>query len=355
MTKQLEISDIQNLVPICSLTYENQLELIRSVSMRSLGAGGVLLRKGQEDNKTYYLLDGEIEFLQDNRVKAVCAAGSSEALRPIANKQPRNATLVAKTDIRYIAVENDLMDMLLTWDQASSYVVTELDNSNEIDSDADNDWMTKILCSDIFMRIPPANIQKMFMRLEHLSARKGEVIVRQGEKGDYYYILQRGQAEVVRASAEGGKSIRLAVLGPGDHFGEEALISDTVRNATVRMLTEGSLMRMSQQDFNELLKEPVLDEVDYEEACRLVNEGAVWLDVRLENEREGSLLKDSLNIPLYLLRLRIAKLDPQKKYIVCCDTGRRSATAAYLLSQKGFDVLVLAGGMAALPQEESAA
>ena len=46
-----------------------------------------------------------------------------------------------------------------------------------------------------------------------------------------------------------------------------------------------------------------------------------------------------------MVRERANSLDPDKKYILCCDTGRRSAAAAFLLSQRGLDVCVLEGGM----------
>jgi CRP-like cAMP-binding protein len=50
-----------------------------------------------------------------------------------------------------------------------------------------------------------------------------------------------------------GSSVQLAELKEGDAFGEEALVADTVRNATVVMKTDGMLLRLSKQDFNELL------------------------------------------------------------------------------------------------------
>ena len=108
--------------------------------------------------------------------------------------------------------------------------------------------MTKILQSNVFLQIPPANIQKMFMQMEQVPTQSGETIMRQGDPGDYYYILQRGSCEVSRTAPD-GRQIKLAVLNQGDGFGEEALISDSVRNASITMVTEGSLMRLFKEDF----------------------------------------------------------------------------------------------------------
>ena len=56
---------------------------------------------------------------------------------------------------------------------------------------------------------------------------------------------------------------------------------------------------------------------------------------------------DAVNIPLYFIRLKINALDKNTQYVVCCDTGRRSSAAAYILSERGFEAYVLKGGLAA--------
>ena len=209
------------------------------------------------------------------------------------------------------------------------------------------DWMTRILQSKAFMKIPPANIQTMFMRLREVPARKGEVVIKQGQDGDFYYIINRGWCKVTRQSRT-GQEITLAELGDGDAFGEEALLSDAKRNATITMLTDGILMRLSKADFDELLKAPMQQEVGFEPAKKMVQKGAQLIDVRLESEYKNSNIKGSINLPIYMLRLKAESLDPGKKYICYCDTGRRSSAAAYLLSERGFDAYVLKGGLMAL-------
>lgn len=66
--------------------------------------------------------------------------------------------------------------------------------------------------------------------------RSGETIVRQGEKGDCMYVIQRGKAEVIQERA--GKEISLAILTDGDVFGEMALFEQYQRSATVKALTD---------------------------------------------------------------------------------------------------------------------
>ena len=113
-------------------------------------------------------------------------------------------------------------------------------------------------------------------------------------------------------------------------------------------------MRLSKEDFEELLKAPMLNDVELEQAKQMVKEGAVLLDVRLESEHKVASIKGSRNIPLYMLRLKAETLDRSKTYICYCATGRRSSAAAYLLSERGFDSYVLKGGLQAIPRASTA-
>ena len=171
----------------------------------------------------------------------------------------------------------------------------------------------------------------------------GEVVLKQGDDGDYYYIIKSGKAKVTRSSKTGSE-LTLATLKDGDAFGEEALLSEAKRNATVVMDGPGVLMRLAKEDFNALLKEPMLSWIDLAGAQDLIQGGAKWLEVRLESEHENTGLKDSENIPLFMLRMKVDLLDDKVAYIVYCDTGRRSSAAAFLLSERGFQVYFLTGG-----------
>jgi rhodanese-related sulfurtransferase len=154
-----------------------------------------------------------------------------------------------------------------------------------------------------------------------------------------------GKCVVTRETPLNKEGIKLAELGVGDTFGEEALIAEAKRNATVTMLTEGVLMRLNKQDFRELMNEPLLQWVSYDQAREIVASGGKWLDVRLPSEHQNLNIEDSINIPLYFIRLKLSALDKSVPYVVYCDTGRRSSAAAYILVERGFDAYVLTGGL----------
>lgn len=336
---------LKSFVPPSALNAENFQELAGKTVEEELAAGKIIFKPGDNDRKAVYLIEGEVELTPENGEKTTLLAGSDMARHPIANQQPRKQLAVTKTPCKITRIDSDLLDILLTWDQMSGIEVDEISVSEDDDGEDDGgDWMTRILQSKAFLQVPPANIQAMFMRIQEVPVKANEAIISQGEDGDYYYIIKTGKCKVTRPSKTGSELI-LATLGDGDAFGEEALLSEAKRNANIIMTTDGSLMRLSKEDFNELLKEPMLSWVSNEEADALVADGAVFVDVRLDSEFKNNGIEGSVNIPLFMLRMKADSLDESKHYILYCDTGRRSSAGAFLLSERGIETSCLQGGL----------
>jgi rhodanese-related sulfurtransferase len=109
---------------------------------------------------------------------------------------------------------------------------------------------------------------------------------------------------------------------------------------------------LSKNDFLELLNEPLLSWVTFEQGQNLVTTSqAIWLDVRLPPEHQSDAIKGDEHIPLIFLRMKIGGLDQNKSYIVYCDTGRRSSAASYLLNERGITSYVLKDGLGSVPAE----
>ena len=330
--------------PLSGLKPENQNDLASKSQLQDLEAGRYIFRQNDTDKRTVYLVKGEVELRSAEKIVRVITGGSEEARHPLAPQIPRHLSARAKTNVEYFTVDSDLLDIMLTWDQTGAFEVGELQAQEEASTD---DWMTTILQTKAFHRIPPANIQAVLMRMENIARKAGDVIIKQGDEGDYFYIITAGKCVVTRETPTNKAGIKLAELGTGDGFGEEALISDAKRNATITMQTDGSLVRLAKDDFKKLLNEPSQKWIPMDEAQKIVTGGGQWLDVRLPSEFENQHQEGAINIPLYFIRLKLDTLDPKKKYVVYCDTGRRSSAGAYILSERGFDVYVLKGGVTA--------
>ena len=341
-SEQVSTELLRGFSPLDGLKRDNLAALARKVQIREMSPGQMLFKEGDTEKRTLYVISGVLELVDQGKIVGNVEGGSELARNPVAPVYPRRVSARAKDRVQFISIDSDLLDVMLTWDQTGTYEVSELagksDQSNE-------DWMTMLLQTKAFHKIPPANIQAIFMRMQQINYRSGDVILKQGAEGDYFYVLIRGSALVTRETPLSKEGIKLAELQVGDTFGEEALISDAKRNATVTMQNDGAVMRLGKDDFKKLLNEPMLDWVTKSEAEEIIRAGGQWLDVRLPSEFENQHLDGAVNIPLYFIRLKISTLDQDRKYVVCCDTGRRSSAGAYILSERGYQAYVLTGGI----------
>ena len=370
--QKITIEELKAFEPISALSVERLEELQGLVDVEDLGVGVSIFREGDVDNQSVYLLKGDVQLTSasDHHLNTIITHKANDAKHSLAEGQPRQVNCTAITLVTVLRVDNGVLDYMLTWDQlAVAEEKDEVSEEPEIDktvvietkeepptnpakpsateadsSEADGrNWIRRMRHIMAFKNMPPANIKTLLQRMETVSVDKDQVIIEQGSLGDFYYVLTEGEALVTR-------TVELASLGAGASFGEEALLSGAKRNASVTMSTDGQLMRLAKADFNELLKEPLLDRVTPDEAQVRVAKGNVWLDVRHVTEFNHSHLQNAINIPLHELRMRMKELDKSKEYICYCGTGRRSSAAAFLLVQNGFKVVVLIGGVQKIPQ-----
>jgi rhodanese-related sulfurtransferase len=344
-TSAVDPALLASFIPLEGLRVETREQLGKKSALHAARAGTTIFGSSDAPSDAIYVVEGTVHVLDDSgsRVQEV-RGGTQEARHRLQGPPARRVSARCATEVRYLTIDASLLDVLLTWEQTGSYQVGELSGSG---GEADADWMGRLLQMRAFQMVPPSNLQAMFMRMEQVAAEPGQVIVRQDEDGDFFYVVMEGQCMVTREMS-GQKPLRLAELGPGSCFGEEALIADAKRNATVTMLTRGKLMRLAKDDFRRFLNEPLMRKLNFAKAEELVKGGgAKWLDVRLPSEYRNYSLPDSLNIPLSMLRQRASTLDPGTKYVLCCDTGRRSSAAGFILTQKGFEAYVLDKGIPA--------
>ncbi|MBX9607099.1 MAG: cyclic nucleotide-binding domain-containing protein, partial [Gammaproteobacteria bacterium] len=336
---------IESLVPLAALSDASRAQVLGQAEVLRYRRGDILFREGDQDPYTLYLLEGRLELLAAGQTVQRLAGGSPAAAHALAQLQPRKMSARAETDVAVLRVSRELLERLLMSDGGGQHGAMQV---NEFDADVtdDGDWMTRMLQSKLFSLLPAANIHRIFSLLETIDVRAGDTVVKQGEPGDYYFIIAQGRGEVLRSSGPNAPGYRLAMIGPGDSFGEEALVAGSNRNASVRMLSDGQLVRLPKEAFLELIQKPLLSAVTYPEGQQIVaTRGAQWLDVRFPEEHSQNGLEGSINHPLNTLRMHSGRLDQGTTYLVYCDTGGRSAVAAFLLAERGFDVHFLEGGL----------
>ena len=148
--------------PLDGLKRDNLAALARKVQLRELSPGQVLFKEGDTEKRTFYIATGILELIDQGKVVGTVEGGTDLARNPVAPVFPRRVSARARDRVQFISIDSDLLDVMLTWDQTGTYEVSELQGKADVGGD---DWMTMLLQTKAFHKIPPANIQAIFMRM----------------------------------------------------------------------------------------------------------------------------------------------------------------------------------------------
>lgn len=342
--KDLESADLTGLSPINTLAPELLEELIEEASIVRYPPGKHIFRQQESDNRTVFLLSGQLALVANGQPAVALKSDSSEACYPIAQHQPRLVSALARTSVTILSVDTEFLNLLIRRNNGE-----DLPPAAKAAADGDeelSDRVKELLRKPLFEHLPHAHRQVLLRRMVEVPVKAGEVIIEEGGESDHYYLVAEGRCKMTRQLVGSeGQEIMLGELGPGSGFDEGALIENDRNEYTVTMIEDGLLLRLSKGEFLTLLVRPFIRWVSHNEALAMQSKGAVLLDVRTPAAFQRSNLKDSINMPLIVLRRAAPVISAQKEYVVCCDVGRRSATAAFLLAQQGITASILEGGL----------
>jgi CRP-like cAMP-binding protein len=309
-------------------------EVLRLFDLRA----GESLRLRGHPGDYLYVVDGRVQTQQGDRLTVVHP--EQTVSQPLIFSAADASIAVRALDDCYVAhADRDRLDHLLSWE-------VMLGCEDDLEQDV-RERMARVRNALAFQRLPLECVEEAFRRMASVQVLEGEEVVREGEPGNAFYVIASGQAEVLRRAPDGDTPVCLATLTEGDAFGEEALVSGEVRNATVRMATPGRLLVLAKEDFEELVQSPLLRRVEPSVASAMLAAGYAALDVRNEDEYRRGHIRDARLLPLRSLRERCGELDPSRCYVVYCEGGQRSAAAAFLLRQRKLEAVSVAGGLRA--------
>jgi len=106
--------------------------------------------------------------------------------------------------------------------------------------------------SPLFAGLPRRLLARLATRFFEKVYHPGEIVFEEGDPGRALFVVVEGAVEITRATAQG--AYILNTLGPGDAFGELALIDDFPRSATARVATPGRLLILYKSDFDALME-----------------------------------------------------------------------------------------------------
>lgn len=302
--------------------------------VRQLQHDEVLFAHGDRDDMSYFLMKGEVTLTTAGGETLEVSSISPQSIKALSNDKPRRSTVTAVGKPIVIAVPDELLGKVAGGVHTDTYSVDDISVTHE------EDWMTRFLQYLDTLKLPVANIQKVMANLKEVPVKKGTVVVRQGDIGDHYYIVKKGMCKVVWQGSPGGKAVELVNLKEGTGFGEEALINNGIRNASIVMMVDGILMRLNKATFISQVVEPLLKYVRYQDVARSLGNNGVLVDLRNPEAHNKVKMQYTINLPFTKLREVGPKLDPAKHYIVFLDQENLKL-AAFLLAQYGLQVSVL--------------
>lgn len=339
-------SRLRDRMPFSCLSDDQFAGVLASARREDVPAGAVLIEQdaldrdflvllaGELEIRRRYVFSGNVEELEVGRIFPGEGAGEFAVLFGTL-RQARVRALEPSTILR---IEAERMEELLAWSQRFA---DDLRDTASLRA-----RMNLVRQVAPFRQLPLERVRMAFERMQPCEIEAGTTVVREGEKGDRYYLLESGHAEVWRTDPLTGDTARVATLGPGDAFGEEALLLGGFRNATVTLATHARLLTLSKDDFDELMRPLLVAEIGVDQARNMVEHGAAdWIDCRYDLEYDEAHIPGARNLPLDKLRELSATLDPSRPYIVYCRSGRRSAAGAFLLRERGLTAYSLTGGV----------
>ena len=104
----------------------------------------------------------------------------------------------------------------------------------------------------LFSGVSAKGLELIAQNAHELSFIKGAPVFHEGEKGNALYIVKTGLVKVIKASKV-GKEKTLAILRPGDSFGEMAILTSEGRSATVEALADTVVFTLTKDKFTELI------------------------------------------------------------------------------------------------------
>lgn len=207
--------------------------------------GSRLLRAGEEPDAAYVLLAGRIRVTaQDGTVIATMSAPAIVGELAVLEGRPRSADAVALEPLRTLRIEaQDLR----------AVAAEHADFARTLEAFADARRLgTFLRRQGPFSELPSHEIELLAAQLRPVRFEPGEVLVRQGERGDDVMLIREGETVVVREEAAGERPI--ARLGPGSLIGEIAVLTGSARTATVRAVTAVDALVVPGEDVRAVVK-----------------------------------------------------------------------------------------------------
>ncbi|XP_072750933.1 cGMP-dependent protein kinase for isoform X3 [Anoplolepis gracilipes] len=235
-------------------------------------AGSIIIQEGDVGSIVFVMEEGKVEVSRDGKYLSTLQHGKVLGELAILYNCKRTATITAATDCHLWAIDRQCFQTIM--------MRTGLSRQAEY-----TDFLKSV---PIFKNLPEETLIKISDVLEETFYNNGDYIIRQGARGDTFFIISRGQVRVTIKQPDTIEEKYIRTLGKGDFFGEKALQGDDLRTANIIADDpEGvSCLVIDRETFNQLISS--LDEIRTRYRDELVERRRLneeFRDVRLQDLR----------------------------------------------------------------------
>ncbi len=242
------IEELLRVNPFFNMLSQSEKDFLKlRFKRKEFRKGKKIIREGAKGDVFFMIAKGECLVLKRqglrNRPLVCLKEGDTFGEKSLLEDGRRSATVKATTDVVvYWLKKEDFLSVLKSHFEflpkmKQSYYKVE--------------FLAQIPFFSVFSQI---QLLYMATKMKELSFKNGDLVVRQGEKGDSFFLIEAGEAEVVFKNDQ-GQERSIAQLNKGEFFGEMALLQEGVRTATVKAKSDLICYQLNQSDFNFLFKE----------------------------------------------------------------------------------------------------
>lgn len=221
--KNLEISQIQEIVD-CMYPVE-------------YGKDSCIIKEGDVGSLVYVMEDGKVEVTKESMKLCTMGPGKVFGELAILYNCTRTATVKTLTNVKLWAIDRQCFQTIM--------MRTGLIKHAE--------YMEFLKSVPTFQGLPEEILSKLADVLEETHYEDGEYIIRQGARGDTFFIISKGKVNVTREDSPSEDPVYLRALGKGDWFGEKALQGEDIRTANVIAAEAVTCLVIDRDSFKHLI------------------------------------------------------------------------------------------------------
>lgn len=330
---------IQRFSPLNQVDHKYLSQLATELRLITVKSGDIIIRKSRNPKLMHFLVSGEAEVRESFENRYNITHKNPECCRALESSLAKQSTIKAVRDCVLLVTDADVIDKYMTWSEDFSiHYLGETDiiveDHDLIDDDFKEDWDNVFVRSKLAANLSNRAIHQLLSQLEDIEVKAGETIVKAHTPGDYFYVIKYGYA-VVETDPNGPFRGQQFELNPGNYFGDEALIADTIRNASVKMAVDGTLGRLDIDSFLNLVKSHLVSPLSSD--IKVSPDNMQVIDVRFPFEYKRGHLKNSINLPINSLRKKLDEMKDSLLYVIGPPNDSRAELATYLMRQAGFE------------------